>query len=83
MLLELEGASGATSITIHLEPGSVSGRPKAPPLPPVDTSMKLGQMREGRFTQELTVPDKATGKSNVDLISMQVCDPDASPDQEF
>ncbi len=81
ILLELEGASAATAIAIHLDASREYGF--APPLvrapvdiPAADLRMELGQLVDGRLERDLPVDVHA------DRILLQVIDPAGKLDQE-
>jgi hypothetical protein len=82
MLVELEGASAATTFSVHLEPTTEYGaaptlvRPPAD-LPAADLRLRLSRLVDGRLEHEFEVAE------HTDRITLQVVDPDGALDQEF
>jgi Protein of unknown function (DUF3604) len=83
LLLELDGASVATRIAVHLDPArEASGSPGAPDrpladLPAADLELRLAELASGPRTHELVVV------RNVDRVSAQLVPGEGALDQSF
>jgi hypothetical protein len=82
LLIEVEEASAATALTVHLEPSREYGF--APPLvrkpadiPGADVRLELSKLAEGRLDHDLPVD------VHQDRIHLQVVDPAGKLDQEI
>jgi hypothetical protein len=83
LLLELEGATAATRLVVHLDPArETGGSPGAPDrplasLPAADLAFPLAELTSGPRVHELTVV------KNVDSVSAQLVPGDGALDQSF
>jgi hypothetical protein len=83
ILLELDGATEATEVVVHLEKvresaGSPGPRERAPErLPAAEIPFRLGELVKGVEVHEMKVVD------NVDSVSAQLVPADAALDQRF
>jgi hypothetical protein len=82
LLIELDGPSSTTALTIHLDAArEYGGAPvmvrKAADIPATDVRLGLDQLRDGRLEHELMVDQ------HVDTIRVQVVNPDAPLDQSI
>jgi hypothetical protein len=83
LLLDLDGASAATRIVVHLDAArEIAGSPGVPDrpledLPAADLAFGLGELTAGPRDHDFTVV------RNVDRVSVQLVPPDAPLDQSF
>jgi hypothetical protein len=80
LLLELDGVSSGTVVTVHLDPSREYGASpplvrRAAELPAADVRFGLGELVEGRLEQKLMVDE------HEDRVEVQVVNPDGPLDQ--